>query len=243
MTRFVISMVRKRMRFNWLTNNDGKKCSIIAGASTRNASLDVPRPKTHRPTDPNPANCPGSDQAADGSLRHIQDRSGLSDRKQRPKPAAAARRDASFVERSDSIDKRRVIWVSVAAIGIGKRDPALCSRARSGWCGGPSRKARRQDLWRRFRSGGGVSLPARGRIASCSAESERCRPGWRHGARTNERRRARRSHPPWFRGPARPGRSRNLAQMARAFGMTQLASFAPRPLLVAAPIPVRRSHR
>jgi hypothetical protein len=77
------------------------------------------------------------------------------------KPAAASCRDASFVERSDGVDNRRVIWVSVAAIGIGKRDPALRSTVRSGWCGGPSRKAGRQDLWCRFRSGGGVSLAAR----------------------------------------------------------------------------------
>ena len=153
------------------TNNDDKKYSIIAGASTCNPSLDVPRPKTHRPTDPNRANRPGSDQAANGSLRHTQDRSCLSDRKQRLKPTAADCRGASFVERSDTLDKRRVFCVSVTAIGIGKHDPALRSTARSGCCSGPSRKVGRQDLWRRFRSGGGVSLPARWRVASCSADS------------------------------------------------------------------------
>jgi hypothetical protein len=171
MAIFVISMVSKRTRLYRQTNNESNKCSIIAVASTRNPSLDVPGPKAHRPTDPNPKNRPGSDQAADGSLRHIQDRSCLSDRKQRLKPAAADCRGASFVERSNTVDERRVICVSVAAIGIGKHDPALRSTARSGWCGGPSWKVGRQDRWRRFGRGGTGNLPARWRVASCSADS------------------------------------------------------------------------
>jgi hypothetical protein len=158
---FVISIPCEPTQFGCLTNNDSKKYSIIAHASTRYQSLDIPRPEAHRPADPDCGNRASADQPSDGPLRHLEDRGRISDGKQRRKSAGAHCRRAAFAERSPAVDERRVVCVNDAALRIGGIDPVFPpARATpcSGCCSRPGRKVGGQDLLRRFRTARSVSL-------------------------------------------------------------------------------------